>query len=98
LDSTGSFATLLPEKLNPFLLKISIMCDIFKVGEEVTFRALVDLPLIVEGVDELRGNVRCKYFDDHLLRFIKLTLPAESLTYRANAMLSTGNPPKKIKV
>jgi hypothetical protein len=53
---------------------------LFKVGEEVTFRGLVDLRLIVEGVDEIRSSVRCKYFDDHLQRFIKLTLPAESLT------------------
>jgi uncharacterized protein YodC (DUF2158 family) len=67
------------------------MCDFFKVGEEVTFLGLLDIRLIVEGVNEMRGNVRCKYFDDHLQRFIKLTLPAESLTSRGNAA-------KKVKV
>ena len=55
------------------------MCDFLKVGEEVTFRGLMDIKLIVEGVNEVRGNVRCKYYDDHLKRYIKLTLPAESL-------------------
>jgi hypothetical protein len=64
-------------------LKNSGMSDFLKVGEEVTFRGLLDIKLIVEGMNEVRGNVRCKYYDDHLKRFIKLTLPAESLVRSA---------------
>jgi len=50
-----------------------------KVGEEVNFPGLLDIKLIVEEVYENKGSVRCKYYDDHLKRFIKLTLPADSL-------------------
>ena len=50
-----------------------------KVGEEVTFPGLLDIKLIVEEVYEIKGSVRCKYYDDHLKRFIKLTLPADAL-------------------
>jgi len=49
------------------------------VGEEVTFPGLLDIRLIVEEVHENRGNVRCKYYDDHLKRYIKLTLPTDAL-------------------
>ena len=55
------------------------MYDFLKVGEEVTFQCLHDIKLIVEEVNELKGNVRCKYYDENLRKFIKLTLPAESL-------------------
>ncbi|HTI08311.1 MAG TPA: hypothetical protein VL832_07130 [Puia sp.] len=55
------------------------MYDYLKPGEEVTFQSLLDLRLIVEEVNERRGNVRCKYYDENLGKFIKLTLPAESL-------------------
>lgn len=65
------------------------MYDFLKVGEEVTFHGLLDLKLIVEEVNEARGNVRCKYYDDNLRRYIKLTLPADSLVPRRE------NPKKK---
>jgi hypothetical protein len=55
------------------------MYEYLKPGEEVTFQSLLDLRLIVEEVNERRGNVRCKYFDENLGKFIKLTLPADSL-------------------
>lgn len=55
------------------------MYDFLKVGDEVTFPGLLDIKLIIEEVHENRGNVRCKYYDDHLKRFIKLTLPADAL-------------------
>ncbi len=55
------------------------MYEYLKPGEEVTFQSLLDLRLIVEEVNEKRGNVRCKYFDENLGKFIKLTLPADSL-------------------
>jgi len=63
------------------------MYEYLKPGEEVTFQSLLDLCLIVEEVNERRGNVRCKYYDENLGRFIKLTLPAESLTPRKNVSL-----------
>ena len=55
------------------------MFQILTVGEEVTFPGLMDIKLIVEEVFENRGIVRCKYYDDHLKRFIKLTLPGDAL-------------------
>jgi hypothetical protein len=55
------------------------MYNLLKVGEEVTFPGLLDIRLIVEEVHENRGNVRCKYYDDHLKRYIKLTLPTDAL-------------------
>jgi len=55
------------------------MYNLLKVGEEVTFPGLLDIRLIVEEVYENRGNVRCKYYDDHLKRYIRLTLPADAL-------------------
>jgi hypothetical protein len=55
------------------------MYEFLKVGEEVTFQCLHDIRLIVEEINEFKGNVRCKYYDDNLKRYIKLTLPAESL-------------------
>ena len=55
------------------------MFNLLKVGEEVTFPGLTDIKLIVEEVFENRGTVRCKYYDDHLKKFIKLTLPADAL-------------------
>jgi len=56
------------------------MYDFLKAGDEVTFHGLLDIKLIVEEVDEARGSVRCKYYDDNLRRYIKLTLPADALT------------------
>ena len=67
------------------------MYDFLKVGEEVTFPGLLDIKLIVEEVRENRGSVKCKYYDDHLRKFIKLTLPADALVPCRNAQ-------KKIKV
>ena len=55
------------------------MYGILKVGEAVTFPGLIDIKLIVEEVYENKGYVRCKYYDDLLKKFIKLTLPADSL-------------------
>jgi hypothetical protein len=55
------------------------MYNLLKVGEEVTFPGLLDIRLIVEEVHENRGYVRCKYYDDHLKRYIKLTLPTDAL-------------------
>jgi hypothetical protein len=55
------------------------MYDLLKVGEEVSFPGLLDIKLIVEEIYENQGSVRCRYYDDHLNKFIKLTLPADSL-------------------
>ena len=55
------------------------MYNLLEVGEEVSFPGLTDIRLIVEEVREIRGNVRCKYYDDHLRRYIKLTLPIDAL-------------------
>jgi len=55
------------------------MYDFLQVGAEVTFQCLHDIRLIVEEVNEFRGSVRCKYYDENLQRFIRLTLPADSL-------------------
>ena len=55
------------------------MYNLLKVGEEVTFPGLLDIRLIIEEVHENRGNARCKYYDDHLKRYIRLTLPADAL-------------------
>ena len=55
------------------------MYEFLKVGEVVTFPGLMDIKLIVEEVIENRGTVRCKYYDDHLKKYIKLTLPADAL-------------------
>ena len=55
------------------------MYEFLKVGEEVTFPGLLDIKLVIEEVQENRGSVRCKYYDEHLKRFIKLTLPADAL-------------------
>ncbi len=63
------------------------MYEYLKPGEEVTFESLLYLRLIVEEVNERRGNVRCKYYDENLGKFIKLTLPAESLIPRRNVSL-----------
>jgi len=56
------------------------MYEYLKVGDEVTFQCLHDIKLIIEDINEFKGNVRCKYYDDNLQRYIKLTLPADSLT------------------
>ena len=55
------------------------MYDRLKAGEEVSFPGLLDIKLIVEDVHEFRGNIRCKYYDDHLKKYIQLTLPSDAL-------------------
>jgi hypothetical protein len=55
------------------------MYEYLKVGDAVSFPGLIDIKLIIEEVYEGRGMVRCKYYDEHLKRFIKLTLPADAL-------------------
>jgi len=55
------------------------MYDFLKAGEEVTFPGLLDITLIVVEVNENRGNALCKYFDENLNRYIKLTLSVDSL-------------------
>jgi hypothetical protein len=55
------------------------MYDLLEVGEEVSFPGLLDIRLIVEDAHEIQGNIRCKYFDDHLRKYIRLTLPANQL-------------------
>jgi hypothetical protein len=74
-----AFHTLDQRPILSITLNILPMYDLLKVGEEVTFPGLLDIKLIIEEVYENKGNVRCKYYDDHLKRFIKLTLPADSL-------------------
>ena len=53
------------------------MCEHLKAGEEVSFPGLLDIKLIVEGVRG--GKVHCKYYDDHLGKYIKLTFPIDTL-------------------
>ena len=55
------------------------MYGILKAGEAVTFPGLLDIKLIVDEIYENRGSVRCKYYDDLLKKFIKLTLPIDAL-------------------
>jgi hypothetical protein len=55
------------------------MYEFLKVGDEVIFPGLMEIRLIVEEVYEVRGAVRCKYYDDQLKKYIKLTLPADAL-------------------
>jgi hypothetical protein len=53
------------------------MFDHLKIGEEVSFPGLLDIKLIVEELND--GKVRCKYFDDHLHKYIRVTFPADAL-------------------
>lgn len=55
------------------------MYNLLEVGEEVSFPGLLDIRLIVEDTHEIQGNIRCKYYDDHLRKYIRLTLPANQL-------------------
>jgi len=55
------------------------MYEFLTVGQEVAFPGLTDIKLIVEEVFESRGAVRCKYYDEHLKKYIKLTLPANAV-------------------
>jgi hypothetical protein len=48
-----------------------------KPGEEVSFPGLLDIKLIVEEANN--SGVRCKYFDDHLRKYIHVTFPADAL-------------------
>ena len=54
------------------------MFDHLKIGEEVSFPGLLDIKLIVEEIND--GKVRCKYYDDHLQKYIRVTFPADALT------------------
>ncbi|HEV3414604.1 MAG TPA: hypothetical protein VG101_19125 [Puia sp.] len=53
------------------------MYDDLKVGEEVSFPGLLEIKLIVEEVHEFR--VRCKYYDDHLKKYVRLTVSSDAL-------------------
>jgi hypothetical protein len=53
------------------------MYDDLKVGEEVSFPGLLDIKLVVEEVHEFK--VRCRYYDDHLKKHIRLTVSADAL-------------------
>jgi hypothetical protein len=53
------------------------MYDQLKVGEEVSFPGLLDIKLIVVEVHEFK--IRCKYYDDHLNKYIDLTVPSDAL-------------------
>jgi len=73
------------------------MYAFLKVGEEVLFPGLMDIRLIVDEVYETRGAVRVKYYDDHLKRYIKLTLPADALVpSRKTAVKPTLSGPKPV--
>jgi len=69
------------------------MYNLLEVGEEVSFPGLIDIRLIVEEVHEVRGNVRCKYYDDHLRKYIKLTLPLDALIRCPKARKKLKNSP-----
>ena len=58
------------------------MYDDLKVGEEVSFPGLLDLRLLVEEVQD--SKVRCKYYDEHLKKYVRLTVPADALV-RSNS-------------
>jgi hypothetical protein len=58
---------------------------LLKVGEEVTFPGLIDIKLIVEEINENRSTVRCKYYDEYLEKYIRLTLPSDALVPSKNA-------------
>jgi hypothetical protein len=53
------------------------MYNHLKTGEEVSFPGLLDIKLIVEEVHH--SKVRCKYYDDHLKKYIRVTFPADAL-------------------
>ena len=58
------------------------MYDDLKVGEEVSFPGLLDLRLIVEEVYD--SKVRCKYYDEHLKKYVRLTVPPDVLIRSAS--------------
>lgn len=66
------------------------MSDHLKVGEEVSFRGLLDIRLIVEEVHEFK--VRCKYYDDRLKKYIRLTVTSDALI-RCNQLPTSGPMP-----
>jgi hypothetical protein len=53
------------------------MYDDLKVGEEVSFPGLLDIRLVVEEV--LDTKVRCRYYDDHLRKYVRLTVSSDAL-------------------
>lgn len=62
-----------------FTLNVTSMHDLLKTGDEVSFPGISDFRLTVTEVHEWKGDVRCKYYDDHLMKYIELTLPADAL-------------------
>lgn len=56
------------------------MYELFHTGQEVSFPGLPDIRLIIISVDDHKGNLRCKYYDDHLQKYITLTLSADALS------------------
>ena len=56
------------------------MYELFQTGQEVIFPGLPDIWLTIIAVDENKGNLRCKYYDDHLHKYITLTLSADALS------------------
>jgi hypothetical protein len=67
------------------------MYHFFRVGEEVNFKCLPDIRLIIEEINETNGSIRCKYYDENLNKYIRLRLSADSLV-PARAV------PKKTKI
>jgi uncharacterized protein YodC (DUF2158 family) len=66
------------------------MYQFFRVGEEVNFKCLPDIKLIIEDINETSGSIRCKYFDDQLQKYIRLRLSADSLVPCTNAAKKAG--------
>jgi uncharacterized protein YodC (DUF2158 family) len=66
------------------------MYQFFRVGEEVHFKCLPDIKLIIEDINETSGSIRCKYYDDNLRKYIRLRLSADSLVPSASAPKKTG--------
>lgn len=66
------------------------MYDNLKEGEEVSFPGLLDLRLIVEEVHDTK--VRCKYYDEYLKKYVRLTVPSGELV-RSNSARRENDPP-----
>ena len=63
------------------------MREHLKAGEEVSFPGLLDIKLIVESV---QGRmVHCKYFDDFLRKYIRVTFPIDNLVRTTSASTRT---------
>jgi uncharacterized protein YodC (DUF2158 family) len=66
------------------------MYQFFRVGEEVHFKCLPDIKLIIEDINETSGSIRCKYYDDKLQKYIRLRLSADSLVPFAGEAKKSG--------